>query len=154
MDTPDAQRTPTLTVYMGPPGAGKTTHARANRGGAHLLSADVMRRAPHAVDPAMLFHVLLARAQAHLIGGEDVVVDACNIHPVPRRAFLKVGRACRARTRLVVLYVSLQEALDVQTVRAYPVPRDRVVSYCRRFRSALRDARHEGWDEIEVVRRR
>ena len=141
---------PTLTVYMGVPGSGKSTHAKANAIG-HLLSADAIRNA--GADAEAHMERIRARAFTLLKNGEDVTVDACNVHAEPRRALLRIARMTGAETRLRLVPVTYAQALAGQRGRAHPVPRTALKRYAQRWPQAMAQAKAEPWDEVEVITR-
>jgi predicted kinase len=135
---------------MGVPGSGKSTHAKAHAQG-RLFSADAIRN--QGADAESHMEAVRRAALAALRQGEDVTVDACNVHAAPRRALLRIAEATGATTRLRVLPVTLAQAMRGQRGRAHPVPRAALVKYMQQWPSAMRAVEHEAWDEVEVVER-
>lgn len=136
---------------MGVPGSGKSTHAKANAQGV-LLSADAIRNA--GADAEAHMERLRRRTYALLSGGKDVTVDACNVHAAPRRALLTIAARTQARTRLVVIDSTLEQAMRGQRGRAHPVPRADVVKYMRQWGTARDETKREAWGEVVIVPRR
>lgn len=145
-----AHETPLLTMYMGVPGSGKSTHAKANARG-HLLSADAIRN--RGADAETHMEWIRRRALALLGEGSDVTVDACNVHAAPRRALLNVAALAGARTRLVVIDTAPALARAAQRRRRHPVPQRSLDRYLAAWPAAVRQAESEPWDEIVVVTR-
>jgi predicted kinase len=149
---------PTLTVLMGPPGAGKTTWTETNLApGQVLCSTEPIRRnrAMHQRQGAIVAYLanLRAKAETALAEGRDAVVDGCNTRRGDRSTWLALARRYRASTRLVVFATSLEAMLAAQRTRTHPVADDKVRSYYEEFRRAEVAIRREGWGQIEYVRR-
>jgi predicted kinase len=140
-----------LTVYMGVPGSGKSTHARAHATGV-LLSADAIRNA--GADKAQHMDGLRARTSALLKSGRDVTVDACNVHTTARRMLLDIAHATHADTRLVIIEATPQQVLAAQHGRCHPVHRKKLTLYLRMWQQAKAEAARERWGETVVVDRR
>lgn len=143
----------TLTVLMGCPGSGKTTWARERTGGALVCSTDLLRtearlRAQGAT--VTFLRRLEAKAERALDRGQDVTVDACNVHAHERARWLRLARQSGAETRLVVCHAPTRALLDVQRARGSEgVPEAKMVAYAQAFARALGSVKGEGW--IEVV---
>ena len=145
------QARPLLIVYMGVPGSGKSTHARANAVGT-LLSADAIRNA--GADKAEHMDWIRARTHALLRSGHDVTVDACNVHDTARRMLLAIARSAGASTRLVIVEATAQQVIAAQRGRAHPVQRKKLNLYMQLWPYARAHASNEGWDTVEIVDRR
>lgn len=141
---------PTLTVYMGVPGSGKSTHAKDNARGV-VLSADAIRN--QGADAEQHMSALRQRTLSLLRAGKDVTVDACNVHAEPRRALLAIAAAVKARTRLVIIEATPSQAAQAQRGRAHPVPRHALRQYLMAWRGARASVALESWDEVVVIRR-
>lgn len=149
---------PTLTVLMGPPGAGKTTWIEANLApGQVLCSTEPIRRnrAMHRRPGAIVSYLagLRGKAERALSEGSDAVVDGCNTRRGDRTTWLGLARRYGASTRLVVFATSLDAMLAAQLEREHPVAEVKVRRYYEEFRRAEIAVRREGWGRIDYVRR-
>lgn len=148
-DSPAATR---LTVYMGLPGAGKSTHARAHKGDALLVTLDAIRVG---ADPDLVLRHVTATVARCLEQGQDVVYDGCNLAAHRRRSLLALARKHGARAHLVVCMVAPYEALGVQCARERSggghVPWGVMQRMVEAWPRELRLAKREGWDAISYV---
>ena len=150
----------TLTVLMGPPGAGKTTWMQANPGspGRVLCSTERLRtnQAMQSKQAAIVAYLatLRRRAEQGLRAGHDVLVDGCNTRRGDRTGWLRIARECSARTHLVVFDTPLPELLRVQIERGDKgVPEYKVRQYHQEYLRALPAIPREGWARVTHVRR-
>jgi predicted kinase len=146
----------TLTVLMGPPGAGKTTWLQANqRPGLVMCSTERIRTDTKLRESAAAAYIaaLEGKARNGLQAGRDVVIDGCNTRQRERSRWLHLAHACGATTELVILDTPLQQALDAQASRTHPVPLDKVRRYHDQFRQALSVVHREGWAKVTHVPR-
>lgn len=149
---------PTLTVLMGPPGAGKTTWTEANLApGQVLCSTERLRhdRRMHDRPGALVRYLAQLRVKAEdaLRAGRSVLVDGCNTRKGDRSTWLALARDCGAQTELVVFDTPLAVVLAVQAARAAPVAEAKVREYHAQHQAALRVIGREGWRRVIHVRR-
>lgn len=149
---------PTLTVLLGPPGAGKTTWAAANQQpGQVLCSTERLRTDPTltARPGALIAYLTGLRVKAHraLAGGQDVLVDACNTRTEERSVWLAIAREHHARTHLVVLDTPMGVLMGVQRTRGHPVAEAKMRRYQAEYQRAMINVRREGWSRITHIRR-
>lgn len=137
-----------LTVCMGMPASGKSVWARANANGALVVCADAMRTC--GVSAQALFGKMRRDAQMALLGGEDVIVDACSLQWRDREPWLAIARRLDASTRLVVFDVSAEVCRARDLRRAQPA--GRIDLYAARMIESLHRIEREGWGSIEHVR--
>lgn len=140
---------PSLTLVMGIPAAGKTTHARhlAETTGAELLSTDLLRRDRSLDRGAFLRGVDIAGADI-LAQGRSVIVDSCASRWRERSGWLGIARGYCAGATLVIMHCPLSIAIQRNSLRAFPVPENMIKLYHRRMIIELPKIIHEGWDSI------
>lgn len=147
---------PMLTVLMGPPGAGKTTWTEAHAAGQVVCGTDRLRTDPRlrgAAATVAYLDRLRAKAEQGLHAGQDVLVDACNVHARERTRWLALARRCHASTHLVILHAPMPTLLAVQRARTHAVPEAKMASYQQAFERALTCVSREGWARITHVHR-
>lgn len=138
---------PTLTLTVGPPGAGKTTWARTQPG--RLMTTDPIRT--QRVNPTAFLDQLADQVTAALRHGDDVIVDACATQSWQRREWLRVARRAGARAVLAVHAVPIDVARRRNRARSHPVP-DRVVRQQHAaMTAALTAIPSEGWDDVHHI---
>lgn len=145
----------TLTVLMGPPGAGKSYWTAEHAAGQAVASSEHLRtdRGLSPAGFAAQMAVLRSEAAEALAEGQSVTVDACNTRGEARRRWLDLARQHGAAARLIVCHAPLDELLAVQRDRIVPVAERIVRSYHREFVSALPGLDAEGWDDVLHVYR-
>lgn len=145
---------PTLTVLMGPPGAGKTTWMEANPITV-VCSTERLRTDRSLTTQATIAFLagLQTKARRALNAGQDVLIDGCNTKRHERSRWLAIARDYGAKTRLVALDTPLSTCLTVQLSRAHPVPAAKVARYHQEFVRSLSVIGGEGWDSTVCVSR-
>lgn len=142
---------PTLRVLCGMPGAGKSTWAAANGGGAVVLTADSIRE--HGAAGAPVFHAMEARARAALVAGQDVLIDACSLTAGARSVWLAVAVQCDACTELVMLCTPGSVCMERDALR-----KQRSTAAWRTVRAQAHAAvfavQREGWHTVLYVPRK
>lgn len=147
----------TLTVLMGPPGAGKTTWLQANQYGQVVCSTERLRTDPRLLRSQRGVVAFLAqlrdKAEDALAAGQDVVIDGCNTRRADRSLWLGIARRHGAQTHLVVLDTPAATTSAVQRARTRGVPEAKMQGYQADFARALRVIGREGWGAITHIRR-
>lgn len=132
-----------MLTTLGIPAAGKSTWA--DETGLPVVSLDRLRSGGHGI-------TVLRRAVEHvdalLAGGEDVIVDACNLLPEQRRRWLDIAARYAAEPHLVVFDVPLDLALARNAARRHPVPAARVSQMQTEFETALLAVEAEPWATV------
>lgn len=149
-----------LTVLIGAPGSGKSTHAarRAGRDWAYLIASDAIRRElygdeNHGVghNPEV-FNLLYRRVRDHLAAGAPVLVDATNSTVEERAALLAIAAETgSSRIEAVVMRTPLGICLARNSSRGRVVPADVLAEMWTRIdRLTTADLLAEGFGTVVV----
>ena len=145
----------TLTLMVGVSGSGKSTHAAklAQTLPSDIVEPDAIRLelTGNASDQSRnreVFQLAHSRAEAKLLAGINVVVDATNLDRKTRAEWLAIARRCGAEARAVVVDTPLDVAKNRNNVRERVVPLDVIDKQSTRF---VRPTFAEGFAQIIVV---
>ena len=121
----------TLTLMVGVSGSGKSTHAAklAQSLPADIVEPDAIRLelTGNAGDQSRnreVFQLAHSRAEAKLLAGINVVVDATNLDRKTRAEWLAIARRCGAEARAVVVDTPVDVAKKRNLSRSRVVPLD------------------------------
>lgn len=146
-----------LTMYVGLPASGKTTHAKhyAEATGAVYLSSDAIRYELYGDeniqgDPTKVFRIMEHRTIAALRDGKSVVYDATNLNAKKRANF--IGQMKSAVKDHIEFYCHLmvlpyEECLERDAARERHVGEEVLHRMLCRFQCPFYN---EGWNEIRV----
>lgn len=136
-----------LTVLAGIPGAGKSTWAQLHASD-QWITSDATRLTK--ADPLEVMSALVDTAAARLRAGQDVTVDACTTQDRWRSIWLMLAPRMGARSRLIVIHCTLDQAIARQRNRpSHQRVDQRVIRrYHDEFGIMLNALPHEGWDEV------
>lgn len=146
----------TLTVLMGPPGAGKTTWLQANqRPGQVVCSTERLRTDRTLGDPGIVAYMRALRTKATraLNAGHAVTVDGCHTRRSRRTLWLHIAHDHHAQLGLVVFHTPLAVLLAVQRQRTHGADEPRARAYHAEHTAALHQVTGEGWARIDHVHR-
>lgn len=138
---------PYLTLLVGAPASGKSTHAdRHRKAGRQVLSSDALRGVigKNESDQSVsgeVFKIMEAMTGYFLSRGEDVTIDATNMTKAARAPFIRMGRKYHAYIVAIVFNTPASVCKERNAARERKVPED-VID--RMF------ARYERPDETEV----
>ena len=145
----------TLTLMVGVSGSGKSTHAAklAQSIDAIIVEPDAIRKelTGDASDQSRngeVFRLAHSRAEAILLDGKSVVVDATNLDRKTRAEWVAIARRCKAEARAVVVDTPVDVAKKRNLSRARVVPLDVIDKQTRRLCPPTFD---EGFSQIVVV---
>ena len=145
----------TLTLMVGVSGSGKSTHAAklAQSLPADIVEPDAIRKelTGNASDQSRnreVFQLAHSRAEAKLLAGINVVVDATNLDRKTRAEWLAIARRCGAEARAVVVDTPVDVAKKRNLSRSRVVPLDVIDKQSTRF---VRPTFAEGFAQIIVV---
>jgi predicted kinase len=146
----------TLTVLIGPAGAGKSTYAATRWWPGQVVSSDQLRllltgdsgeqEANNKVF-ALLHDIVRERLGARV----DTVVDATNSRACHRAALLEIARDCDAVTVAVVLNTPLRECRIRNASRSRRVPPDVIEAQHQRIQADLPGLLGEGFMIVDEV---
>ena len=142
----------TVTVLMGPPGAGKTTWMKANRVDEFVADTHAVRMVAE-LDVDHYMTVMRQQTIGQIRQGRDVIIDATNTYPHHRALWLATARRYQAEARLVAFDTQLHLLIAAQRTRQHPAPQRVVIKHHALMRRALRDVQTEGWDSVTVLTR-
>lgn len=143
---------PTVYVYVGLPGVGKSTHAKewtATHSNTTYLSSDAIREEFYGDEsiqgnPNAIFSEMFARAQAAINAGNDVIYDATNISYKNRRNIFSLkGADFVAR----VFVAPIAECKRRNTLRERQVPNSVIGRMARQWQTPCE---WEGFKAIEL----
>ena len=130
----------TLTLMVGVSGSGKSTHAAklAQSLPADIVEPDAIRKelTGNASDQSRnreVFQLAHSRAEAKLLAGINVVVDATNLDRKTRAEWLAIARRCGAEARAVVVDTPVDVAKKRNLSRSRVVPLDVIDKQASRF---------------------
>ena len=145
----------TLTLMVGVSGSGKSTHAAklARATGATIVEPDAIRKelTGDASDQSRngeVFRLAHSRAEAILLDGKSVVVDATNLDRKTRAEWVAIARRCGAEARAVVVDTPVDVAKKRNRSRDRVVPLDVIDKQARRLCPPTSD---EGFAHITTV---
>ena len=145
----------TLTLMVGISGSGKSTHAAklAQSIDATIVEPDAIRKelTGDASDQSRngeVFRLAHQRAEAFLLTGKSVVVDATNLDRKTRAEWVAIARRCKAEARAVVVDTPVDVAKKRNLSRARVVPLDVIDKQARRLCPPTSD---EGFAHITTV---
>jgi predicted kinase len=143
-----------IIVLVGLPGAGKSEYAKElAEEGYVICSSDEVRgrmfgNANDQDHNAEVFQILHKEIRAHLMDGDSVVYDACNIHSKRRKAFLDTLKDIRCKKSAHVITTPYRSCIDQNRGRERVVPNE-VID--RMYKHWQTPSMWEGFDEIELV---
>ena len=142
----------TLTLMVGTSGSGKSTHAAklAQSLPADIVEPDAIRLelTGNASDQSRnreVFQLAHSRAEAILLDGKSVVVDATNLDRKTRAEWVAIARRCGAEARAVVVDTPVDVAKKRNRSRDRVVPLDVIDKQARRL---CPPTFSEGFDQI------
>ncbi len=145
----------TLTLMVGVSGSGKSTHAAklAQSLPADIVEPDAIRLelTGNASDQSRnreVFQLAHSRAEAKLLAGINVVVDATNLDRKTRSEWVAIARRCGAEARAVVVDTPVDVAKKRNLARHRVVPLDVIDKQARRLYPPTSD---EGFAHITTV---
>ena len=145
----------TLTLMVGVSGSGKSTHAAKIASPLHavIVEPDAIRKelTGNASDQSRnreVFQLAHSRAEAKLLAGINVVVDATNLDRKTRAEWLAIARRCGAEARAVVVDTPVDVAKKRNLARHRVVPLDVIDKQARRLCPPTSD---EGFAHITTV---
>lgn len=145
----------TLTLMVGVSGSGKSTHAAklAQSLPADIVEPDAIRLelTGNAGDQSRnreVFQLAHSRAEAKLLAGINVVVDATNLDRKTRAEWVAIARRCKAEARAVVVDTPVDVAKKRNRSRDRVVPLDVIDKQARRLCPPTSD---EGFAHITTV---
>lgn len=145
----------TLTLMVGVSGSGKSTHAAklAQSLPADIVEPDAIRLelTGNASDQSRnreVFQLAHSRAEAKLLAGINVVVDATNLDRKTRAEWVAIARRCGAEARAVVVDTPVDVAKKRNLARHRVVPLDVIDKQARRLCPPTSD---EGFAHITTV---
>lgn len=141
---------PTLTLLIGLPGSGKSTHAASQSAVIH--SSDALRQELYGDmncqdNNADLFVILHSRIKQDLLDGKDVIYDACSINKKRRTAFLAELKNIPCYKKCVVFATTYETCLENNANRERKVPEDVIK---RMYMHWCPPDYSEGFDEIRI----
>jgi predicted kinase len=159
--------TPFLTLMVGPPGSGKSTHALRQWSADDIVSTDQLRALicgdPYNQDvTAEAFALLHTNVRSRLAGGLTTIVDATNSHARHRAILLDIARDTGAFPVAVVMSTPLEVCLARNAARPGPapgrlygprVPEDEIKDQHERIQADLTGLHREGFTGIEQTAR-
>ena len=134
-----------LIVFVGLPGAGKTTYFRAHFAATHVhVSKDLMPNARRRDDR------LLRDIEAALAAGKSVVVDNTNPSPDVRKPLIELGR--RHGARIIAIYFEADVRTAIMRNRQRE-GRARVpdVAIFATKKKLVAPSIGEGFDQVQVI---
>ena len=149
-----------LLLLIGSSGCGKSAFAAAHFRPSEVLSSDAFRAIVSDDEEAMdasadAFRLMREVAAVRLRRGLLTVIDATNLRPDDRKAFIDVATQGYAVAVAIVFDVPEQVCAERNRIRAETSPRRtprRVISrHMRDVRGALRSARQEGFAHVHEV---
>ena len=141
-----------ITVLMGAPGAGKSTWVRMHRDGEYIFNTEGVR-VNRDMDVATYMHNQRLLAITAVENGSHLIADGTHTIKSHRLVWLNLARRLGLSTRLIAFHTQLPILLAVQKTREYPAPDKVVRSHAYKMVFAMRDIQHEGWGQIEIIKR-
>jgi predicted kinase len=141
-----------ITVLMGCPASGKTTWMQKNRVDEYLYSTEAVRT-NRDIEVDQFMHQIRSQAIRAVSQGRSVIADGTHTMQAHRRFWLMLSKKYDQVNRLIVFDTPLATALMHNEMRLHPAPNRTVREHWIRQQRSMQIIRHEGWDEIEVIKR-
>lgn len=146
---------PTLILLVGPPGAGKTTHAMKyieEHSGTVHLSSDKIRKELHGNEtvqdnPGLVFDLMQKRAIEALNNGKSVVYDST---AVTRKDRARIISLCPKFVKIEchIIWAPIETCIERDAARERTVGKEVIDRMLKRFQAPYYE---EGIDEIKVI---
>jgi len=141
-----------ITVLMGCPAAGKTTWMHKNRIDEYVYSTEAVRT-NRELDVDQYMHHIRSQAIKAVAQGLSVIADGTHTIQAHRRFWLVLSKRYDQPKRLIVFDTPMQIALMYNEIRQHPAPKHIIRQHWVRQQRAMKLIEHEGWDEIEIIKR-
>ena len=145
---------PTLTLLVGIPACGKSTHAKKFADASIIiLSSDAIRKEllndeTNQKNNPIIFAELYKRARNHLQNGLDVIIDATNISIFDRNRVLQNFTDMEIKRKAVVIQCPVEECIKRDSKRERSVGKDVIFRYARNYQPPTLD---EGFDDVIFI---
>lgn len=141
-----------ITVLMGAPGAGKSTWITNNYNNEYIYKTDGVR-INRTIDIGAYMNNQRLKAVKAAESGQSIIADGTHTITKHRLLWLNLAKRLEMPTRLIVFTTPLSTLISVQLTRAFPAPRNVVISHFKRLELAKQLIDGEGWNEIIYINR-